>query len=519
MSAVDRTRSSPPSHRRRPAARRHAGAASPRARTSPARAGRLPARRPRARCATRPNALGVPASVWRELRDRLPDAPEADARGDAAPARHAQWLMPLLQRARLRRASRPRPTGGISDGEATRRSRSATCGTRRARCTCSAGTPPLDKRTAGRRRARAAGDGAGAASTAPTTTCGALVTNGRQLRLLRDSTALVTAGLRRVRPGGHLRRRALSRLRAALPAAAPSPRFEVPEDDGSRSTTAGWRRWRSRRPISQGARALRPAPRRRAAGASRPSAPASCATREHSCGAARSRARSTPTTTRARCCGWSTGCSSWFVAEDRDAAASTRTPTRQARHRYAGYFSTARLRRLAAAPRAAPARRPVARPLGRPRRPRRRATAGPSWACPASAASSYDRRRADEPLARAASWPTTPCWRRSGALARSSTTQGQDAAAPVDYRNLGAEELGSIYESLLELVPRTATVDRHVRALEAVAGNDRKTTGSLLHARVADRAACSTPRSTRCSTTRKRGEASERPPSDARCSR
>ena len=48
---------------------------------------------------------------------------------------------------------------------------------------------------------------------------------------------------------------------------------------------------------------------------------------------------------------------------------------------------------------------------------------------------------------------------------------------PVDYRHLGAEELGSVYESLLELVPR---VDTETRSFELVhlAGNERKTTGS-----------------------------------------
>jgi len=47
----------------------------------------------------------------------------------------------------------------------------------------------------------------------------------------------------------------------------------------------------------------------------------------------------------------------------------------------------------------------------------------------------------------------------------------------VDYRNLGAEELGSIYESLLELVPRHDSAEQTF-SLEALAGNERKTTGS-----------------------------------------
>ncbi|MBT1070705.1 Eco57I restriction-modification methylase domain-containing protein [Pelotalea chapellei] len=57
------------------------------------------------------------------------------------------------------------------------------------------------------------------------------------------------------------------------------------------------------------------------------------------------------------------------------------------------------------------------------------------------------------------------------------------AMAPVDYRNMGPEELGSVYESLLELVP---DVDLHARKFTFInlsdeastAGNARKTSGS-----------------------------------------
>lgn len=47
----------------------------------------------------------------------------------------------------------------------------------------------------------------------------------------------------------------------------------------------------------------------------------------------------------------------------------------------------------------------------------------------------------------------------------------------VDYRNMGAEELGSIYESLLELVPKYSAVDGTFELVNRL-GNDRKTTGS-----------------------------------------
>ena len=48
---------------------------------------------------------------------------------------------------------------------------------------------------------------------------------------------------------------------------------------------------------------------------------------------------------------------------------------------------------------------------------------------------------------------------------------------PVDFEHLGAEELGSVYESLLELAP-VLDPDSGAFALEAVGGNERKTTGS-----------------------------------------
>ena len=48
---------------------------------------------------------------------------------------------------------------------------------------------------------------------------------------------------------------------------------------------------------------------------------------------------------------------------------------------------------------------------------------------------------------------------------------------PIDYKNLGSEELGSVYESLLELHP-VLSVDAGAFTLETAGGNERKTTGS-----------------------------------------
>ena len=53
------------------------------------------------------------------------------------------------------------------------------------------------------------------------------------------------------------------------------------------------------------------------------------------------------------------------------------------------------------------------------------------------------------------------------------TPRGGGARRRVDFGNLGAEELGSVYESLLELIPRYD--DEHLAyTLETLAGNERK---------------------------------------------
>lgn len=47
----------------------------------------------------------------------------------------------------------------------------------------------------------------------------------------------------------------------------------------------------------------------------------------------------------------------------------------------------------------------------------------------------------------------------------------------IDYRHLDAEELGSVYESLLQLVPKYSAEQRRFQLIQ-LAGNERKTTGS-----------------------------------------
>jgi hypothetical protein len=56
-------------------------------------------------------------------------------------------------------------------------------------------------------------------------------------------------------------------------------------------------------------------------------------------------------------------------------------------------------------------------------------------------------------------------------------TREDSMLRPIDYKNLGSEELGSVYESLLELHP-DLNVDAPTFALQTASGHERKTTGS-----------------------------------------
>ncbi|MFX0198016.1 MAG: Eco57I restriction-modification methylase domain-containing protein [Candidatus Hodarchaeota archaeon] len=63
------------------------------------------------------------------------------------------------------------------------------------------------------------------------------------------------------------------------------------------------------------------------------------------------------------------------------------------------------------------------------------------------------------------------------AVRQLSFTQDKRVLRSVDYRNLGTEELGSVYESLLELHPEV-NVNASTFELKVAAGSERKTTGS-----------------------------------------
>ncbi|WP_307845885.1 Eco57I restriction-modification methylase domain-containing protein [Saccharomonospora sp. NB11] len=161
-----------------------------------------------------------------------------------------------------------------------------------------------------------------------------------------------------------------------------------------------------------------------------------------------------------------------FVAEDRKAL-HPQDADELAKQRYAKYFSTARLRAHARRRRGTAhddlyrALRIVLDALGDEH-------GRPELALP-GLGGIFDDTDADAPL-RGLSLSNEYLLAAVRHLAQIRDV-GSRRVRPVDYQHLGAEELGSIYESLLELVPKHSAVDREFE-LKELAGNDRKTTGS-----------------------------------------
>jgi len=162
----------------------------------------------------------------------------------------------------------------------------------------------------------------------------------------------------------------------------------------------------------------------------------------------------------------------WFVAEDRDVL---HTPgiDEQVKNRYRRYFSSRRLREVAV-------RRPgtthgdlwqavrlVLRGLGDE-------NGLPQLGLP-GLGGIYDETGTDEIL-RSLNLSNEHLLAAIKSLARVSDPSTRRYRS-VDYRNLGAEELGSIYESLLELVPKWSREERRF-LLDVMPGNERKSTGS-----------------------------------------
>ncbi|WP_281156330.1 DNA methyltransferase [Streptomyces sp. HYC2] len=161
-----------------------------------------------------------------------------------------------------------------------------------------------------------------------------------------------------------------------------------------------------------------------------------------------------------------------FVAEDREVLLSP-SADETAKERYATYFSSARLRRHAQRRRGTAhgdlyqALRLVHSSLGSD-------DGLPELGLP-GLGGIFDDTEADKTL-HALSLSNEPLLEAVRALSIVRDTSSKRNRV-VDYRHLDAEELGSIYESLLELVPQHNATERTFELIE-LAGNARKTTGS-----------------------------------------
>ena len=198
--------------------------------------------------------------------------------------------------------------------------------------------------------------------------------------------------VRRVRPGSDLRRRAVQRVRPAVPAAARLP-LRGRRGRGPVDVLAGEVAHRGDRLRHPGPR---PAPRRRPEGHHH--ARHRLPRHPDNARAARGRRRRRPSTTP--CCAWSTGCSS--SSSPRTATrCTTPTPTTQARAALRHLLLLGPAARATPGDAGAPPTATSTRPCGSSSTRSATRTAAPSWACPASAASSTtpSRRPAARPVA------------------------------------------------------------------------------------------------------------------------
>jgi hypothetical protein len=163
----------------------------------------------------------------------------------------------------------------------------------------------------------------------------------------------------------------------------------------------------------------------------------------------------------------------WFVAEDRDVLLDPDTP-RAASQRYRDFFSSNRLRRIARKRQGTrhsdlwEATRLVFDALG--------VEGGvPNLGLP-GIGGLYEPGPLDEPLD-GARLTNRALLNAVRALSIVRDKESGGGMRPVDFGNLGAEELGSVYESMLEQIPRY-NPDERTYTLEKMAGNDRKETGS-----------------------------------------
>ncbi|MFI6016785.1 Eco57I restriction-modification methylase domain-containing protein [Streptomyces sp. NPDC051287] len=398
-------------------------------------------------------------SLWRELREKLPAEPESSVRPDSTGYAQANWVEPLFEALGFGRLTPVGETGIEADDN----TKTFPISHRRDNTLVHVVTwnASLDKRQ-------------GAGVPAPQSLLQealnrtdahlwALLTNGRQLRLLRDSSALATTSYVEFDLEAIFDGELFSEF-VILYRLLHASRFESPQSGGSQWTC--WLEvWRDAA-IRLGARFLddisegvRLAIKELGTGFLKH--PANGALRENF-------DRDTYHKALLRL---AYRLLFVFVAEDRDALHPPEADP-QARKRYADYFATSRLREQSRRRRGTShgdrweALRLVLGALGE--------EGGlPELGLP-GLGGLFDDTPADAPLHKL-SLTNEHLLAGVRHLAEVRDTEAQRKRT-VDYRTLDAEELGAIYESLLDLVPQ-AGADRTFELVPR-AGNERKKTGS-----------------------------------------
>ncbi|KQV14971.1 MULTISPECIES: DNA methyltransferase [unclassified Kitasatospora] len=401
-------------------------------------------------------------AIWRELRVRLPEneetgAPAADPTGLAG----AQWLEPLFAELGFGRLTAVGAAGLPADSDPGKLF-PISHRWQNALVHLTAWNADLDKRPGG-------------AGTVPPQSMvqeclnraeahlWAVLTNGRQLRLLRDSSALATASYVEFDLEAIFDGELFSEF-VLLYRLLHVSRFEVGE--GAAPSGCWLEKWRTEAIVS-GTRALD----HHRDGVQRAITTLGTGFLKHRDNAALRKDLDVKAL-HAALLRLAYRLIFLFVAEDRDALHPP-TAAEEARRRYATYFSSGRLRRQAG---------------------RRRGTAHadlyqslklvldalgdengrPELGLP-GLGGLFDDTDADSPL-RGLSLSNTYLLEAVRHLSRVRDTNSA-RWRPVDYRNMGSEELGSIYESLLELVPKHSATESTFELVNRL-GNDRKKTGS-----------------------------------------
>ncbi|MFG1696020.1 Eco57I restriction-modification methylase domain-containing protein [Nonomuraea sp. NPDC049309] len=397
-------------------------------------------------------------SVWKELREKLPVAPESETPADPTGLAISQWLVPLFAELGFGELTAVGPTGIPSDDG--KRTFAVSHRWRHVPVHLAAWDTHLDKHRKGqvppqslvqellnRTEAHLWG----------------VITNGRRLRLLRDSSALATTSYVEFNLEAIFDGELFSEF-VLLYRLLHYTRFKIEDDE---APSACWlEKWRVEA-IASGVRALESHRK----GVEKAITALGTGFLKHPANE-RLRAELDVDKFHVALLRLVYRMIFLFVAEDRGALHSPQAD-RQARDRYEKYFSSARLRRHALRRRGTShtdlyqALKIVLDALGDE-------NGRPELGLP-GLGGLFNDTDADVPL-HGALISNAHLLEAVRHLARVKD-EGSARWRTVDYRNMGAEELGSIYESLLELIPQHSAVDRTFE-LVSREGNNRKKTGS-----------------------------------------